>query len=169
MFNKVNYFIDRTIKHIRKVQDNMIYLEKNRSILPFKIREFELLRRGLKHDCSKFSRELINGYIIRTEYYYNKENNLPIDNIDIDEANRIAQIHYRKERHHSNYKTKMSHLDICEMCCDIAAISWEKNEKDYTEYFLNTKIKNFTILEQYKDDIVKILLMIQNFDKNNNY
>ena len=167
MFDKVNYFIDRTIRHIRKVQDNMIYLEKNRQLLPFKIKQFDLLRRGLKHDTSKFSKKLINGYIIRTEYYHNLNNNLPVDNINLAEMKKATETHYRQERHHSNYKTKMSKLDICEMCYDIAAISWEKKEKDYTEYFLNTKINNFPILRRYKDNIVKILLLIQDFDRNN--
>ena len=165
MFNRVNYFIDRTIKHIRKVQDNMIFLEKNRDLIPFKIRKFELLRIGLKHDFSKFSKSMINGYITRTEYFYNLNNNLPTDNIDIETANKIADIHYRKERHHSNYKTDMSPLDICEMCCDIGAIAWENGEDDYTEYFLKTKIKNFPFLEKYKSEIVKLLLIIQDFDK----
>lgn len=34
MEKKEIYFIDRLIKHIRRVQDNMILLEKNRKKLP---------------------------------------------------------------------------------------------------------------------------------------
>ena len=43
-------FIDRQIEHLRKAQDNMILLEKNLDKLPFKTKDFEILRRGMQHD-----------------------------------------------------------------------------------------------------------------------
>jgi len=169
MFNKNNYFIDRTIKHIRKVQDNMIYLEENKYLLSFKVKEFELLRRSLKHDLSKFSKNLINGYIDLTEYYYNKDNNISNNHINIDKIRNVADIHCNKEKHHPNNKIKMSNIDLCEMCSDLAAMSFEKNEDNYTDYFLNKQIKNFKFLEKYKNKILNILLILENFDKNHNY
>ena len=54
--------VNRIIKHMRNVQDNMILFEYNRDQLPFYIKEFELLRRSIKHDTSKFEDNFIVGF-----------------------------------------------------------------------------------------------------------
>jgi len=46
-----NRFIDRTIRHIRRVQDNMILLFKNIEQLPFEIEfEWDLINKSLWHN-----------------------------------------------------------------------------------------------------------------------
>ena len=160
MYN-LNKFIDRQIAYIIRVKDNMILLEKNRHLLPFKIPQFDLLRRGLKHDLSKFSKNSINAYIIAGEYYYNINRNLPTDHLNMEYVKTIKNRHYIKEKHHPHNKIKMSNLDICEMCCDLSAIAWEFNEKNYTKYYLEKHIKDFPILEKYNDNILFILKLLE--------
>ena len=161
----MNFFIDRNIMHIRKVQDNMILLEKNREKLPFKIKEFELLRRGLKHDLSKFSKKLIKTYVESSNYYYNKEKGFSCENIDFNNIQKIKNIHYSKEKHHPHSKQNMSKIDICEMCCDLSAVAWENKEKDYTKYYINIQRVKFPILLKYDKEIIKILKLLEKLDK----
>ena len=59
-------------------------------------------------------------------------------------------------------KKYLSNLDICEMCCDLVAISQEFNEKDYTEYFKTKLINEIPLLKKYKDICIYILELLQN-------
>lgn len=241
----VNFFIDRTVMHMRRVQDNMILLEKNRDKLPFKIKQFQLLRRGMHHDLSKFSDSFAEGYIYLTKYYFNRDNNRPVsnriyenlilkytfnlynyinlsirfqflhqnpkksqkylttscisilslskflkifrlfckncflwknsvgnrsniknDDIDINSLRPITEMHHIKERHHPHNKKAMSNLDLCEMCCDLAAMAWEKNEINFTNYYLNIQEKKFPLLKKYNK---KIIFLLKFLEKLNNY
>ncbi|HSQ97364.1 MAG TPA: DUF5662 family protein [Rickettsiales bacterium] len=156
-----NHFIDRTIYHIRLVQNNMILLEKNRDKLPFDIPEWEILRRSLKHDFSKFSSELIEGYLVVDEYYKCKRNNLSTEHIDMEKFQYAIDRHVEIELHHPNKKEFMSPLDICEMCSDIVAIAQEYKEKDYTEYYLTKQKKIFPLLNKYNNEILHILKLLE--------
>ncbi len=162
----VNFFIDRTVMHMRRVQDNMILLEKNRDKLPFKIKQFQLLRRGMHHDLSKFSDSFAEGYIYLTKYYFNRDSNIKNDNIDINSLRPIREMHHIKERHHPHNKKAMSNLDLCEMCCDLAAMAWEKNEINFTNYYLNIQEKKFPLLKKYNK---KIIFLLKFLEKLNNY
>ena len=71
---KIDYFFDRFLMHIRKVQDNMVLLEKNKDKLPFKIQKFSLFRRSLYHDLTKFSKKNIEYYSNFHKYSFCKKN-----------------------------------------------------------------------------------------------
>lgn len=149
-----SYFIDRTIKHMRLVQDNLILLEKNKELLPFRVKPFELLKRSFKHDIGKFHPELVVAYQKIAEYQYNNINVFP------DELERYCDIHYCKERHHpayhKKYNIKFTDVDLCEMCCDMDASAQRVGELDNAKYFKEVLINEFPILEIYKDKILNI-------------
>jgi len=161
--NEIN-FIDRLIKHIRRVQDNMIYLEYNRKSLPFKIEKWELLRRGMQHDLSKFNKDLIKGYILTNEYFRNKRLGKDTSHINIEILKPYWDKHEKLEKHHPEFKKEMSNLDVCEMCCDLAAMSQELKEANYTNYFFKVLLKKIPMLEKYKIHIETILLLLETSD-----
>ena len=76
-------------------------------------------------------------------------------------------MHYQKEKHHPHFKTKMTALDICEMCCDLAAVAWEMKEKNYSDYYINVLRLNFPILEKYDKEILIILNLLEKLNKQN--
>jgi hypothetical protein len=153
-------FIKRTIKHIRLVQDNIIYLiEQN---LSFSFDKIELLRRGLNHDASKFSEELLQDYILTNEYFKNKRLGLDTSHIDIEKLKETWSKHQKIEKHHPHFKDSMDMLDLYEMCCDLAAMSIEFKEKDYTKYFKEKLLKDVPMLKNYEKIIIETLLLLQN-------
>jgi len=158
-------FIDRQIEHIRKVQDYMIILEKNRNKLPFKIKPFILLRRAMKHDLSKFSIKLIRNFIRIAEYFENKKFGLSNDHIDKTILFECSSLHYLTEAHHIEHhikqKTIPTDIDICEMCCDWVACSQRDGTADIIEYF-ETACKTCKFFMERKNVFLHILhLLIQ--------
>lgn len=51
----------------------MVLLEKNLDKLPFKIKDFEILRRRIQHDLDKFSDSAVPRYLRIEEYKYNEK------------------------------------------------------------------------------------------------
>lgn len=153
-------FLDRTIKHIRRVQDNLILLEKNRDKLPFEIEKWFLMN-CLDHDLTKFRPSIVEDYVATNEYFRNKKLGLSVEHIDYKKLQKAWKIHEMENGHHPEYKKEMSDIDLCEMCCDISAMSQEFNEKDYTKYFTEKLIKDVPMLEKYEKDCIKILKLLQ--------
>lgn len=155
------WFIERTVKHIRRVQDNMILLAKNIDKLPFDIRWNELIERSMCHDLSKFSNDLFYGFVRLSELQ--RANKGKFDtSLKYEDFIPFIQRHREIERHHPHTKSELNPLDICEMCCDLVAISQEFNEDDYTQYFKEKLIKEAPILEKYKDECLSVLVLLQN-------
>lgn len=150
----------------------MIFLEKNFEKLPFKLKNFELLRRGMYHDLDKFSDDLIHDYLKITEYYKNKREGLPNKNINEEALYNCCETHSNSSLHHLKYHIKNnsnpSNIDICEMCCDWAANSDRRNEKDYTKYFLEVLVNENEFCKNRKDDFLKILNLLMEKTKNEN-
>ena len=147
-------FLDRFLFHIRTVQDNMIILENNLSKLYLKIKPFQLLERSLYHDLDKLDPNLINAYIEYTKYYYNK--NFGVEYIfDRQNCRKKAEIHYKTQRHHFYKNNKIPNIiDICEMCCDVTAISIEKKEENNTYYYKNYMLKKHKDIKNYNTIIL---------------
>jgi hypothetical protein len=150
-------FIDRQIKHIRLVQDYMLLLEMNLDKLPFKIDQFLIIERSFYHDLTKFKQNFIYRYLAIDEY---RKNNTPQkDNL----FDCVAE-YYESESHHMEYHYKNgtlpTNLDICEMCCDMAANSDRNGREDYVSWFLNVLCKKYDFFNQRKDDFVSILTFI---------
>ncbi len=166
-----NIVINRQMTHIRLVQDYMIILEENKEKLPFKIEDFELIRRAMLHDYTKFSNEQINGFIKIAQYYENKKLGIQDDSINKTSLYECSNLHYCSEphhiEHHIRHNTTMSDIDICEMCCDIAATSDRNKQEDYTAYFLDVLCKQYEFFEQKKFDFLAILdiLMVNKITK----
>ncbi len=161
-------FIKRTIKHIRRVQDNMILLELNKDKLPFKIKEFDLLRLSLKHDIDKFSENIIYDELKITEYWYCFRNNIiDIDNklISKEELNNISYRHYKNSPHHVEFyqnNRDIKYIILCEIASDMAAICQEYKQSNYTKYLIDNRNTKFKILTDFQ---VKILIYLLNLLK----
>lgn len=154
-------FIDKFIAHIRKVQDYMIFLENNRDKLPFLIKEWELIRRGMQHDLKKFSDGFVRDYIKITNYRLNDNCKTPPDNIY-----ECCERHSLSEKHHIKYHIKKgtipSNLDICEMCCDWTACA-DRDGTDNTKFFLDELIKNVSFCKEREGDFLQILKLLKTY------
>lgn len=160
-------FINRLIKHIRLVQDNMIWLEVSRKDLPFEINKWELLKRGMQHDLSKFDKDLVEGYVLTNEYFRNKRLKKSVEHINLKSLKEYWNIHERLERHHPEYKTEMSNLDLCEMCCDLYAMSQELKEEDHLAYFKNKLCKDVPLVKKYSKECIDILELLHGLNNLN--
>ena len=60
----------------------------------------------------------------------------------------------------------MSLVDLCEMFCDLSAMSQEFDEKDYTKYFKEVLTKEVPMLEKYRFECIKILKLLQQLNRN---
>ena len=158
-------FIKETMDHIRRVQDNMILLEENRERLPFEIKKWRILQRCINHDATKFSGHLVDGRIIVNNFNRNKKLKLSNEHINIEDVNEAIRIHEDLETHHPKIKRKPTRIDMCEMCCDLVALSQENNEKDYTKYFKEFPLKGHKKLRRNKDNILKILEILKELNK----
>ncbi|MDR1499042.1 MAG: DUF5662 family protein [Rickettsiales bacterium] len=152
--------MDRFFCHIRLVQDNMVLLENNLSKLPFKIGNYEVIRRSFEHDLDKVRPDLVNTYVEINKYHYNKKNDIEND-VDMTTFEPIIEKHYLSQRHHF-YRNDFepNDIDVCEMCCDIDALSTTQKEEDNTSYFRNFMMKEYPQLDRYKKDILHILKLL---------
>ena len=116
----------------------------------------------MTHDLSKFSDDLVSGFVRLCEFYANKRKGITKENINYKELIKYIETHRKIEKHHPHNKKYLSNLDICEMCCDLVAMSQEFNEKDYTEYFKTKLINEIPLLKKYKDICIYILELLQN-------
>lgn len=160
MLEKENIFINRFLRHTRAVQDNMIFLEKNKDKLDFlDLDDFILFKRGLRHDIDKLENDLIEYYITMAEYY-NIPNTIDKDKVIL--AKQQIQKHYKTQRHHFYTNGLEPNLvDICEMCCDIDAIATEQKEENNTLYFENYILVEYPHLFKMKDIILKIFYFLR--------
>lgn len=160
MLEKENIFINRFLRHTRAVQDNMIFLEKNKEKLGFlELEDFVLFKRGLRHDIDKLENDLIEYYITMAEYY-NMPNTIDKDKVNL--AKQQIQKHYKTQRHHFYMNGVEPNLvDICEMCCDIDAIATEQKEENNTLYFENYMLVEYPHLFKMKDIILKIFYFLR--------
>ena len=166
-------FISRVIWHNRIVANLMVLLEINIEKLPFKIPEWELTRRGIRHDLDKFEENFPD---VTISLYVDG-----IKNNDIAEINKrtatLKHNHGESCPHHIEYHTKnnipFSNLDICEICCDWIASSQKPRFKDQyslqdmkkiKEDFLSIMIDKNPILENYRSDFISIFNLFENLN-----
>lgn len=162
-------FLNRYVFHIRTVQNNMILLENNLSKLNLNIKSYELFERSFFHDTDKLQPNMICSYFKISEYYYKKNNGIEVD-FSIENHKEKTERHYETQRHHF-YKNDITptDVDICEMCCDVSAISIEKNEEDNTHYYRNFMLKDHKKLVEYNDKALKIFHLIWELVENPSY
>jgi len=132
-------YLERTVRHIRFVQDNMLFLiTKYSKELNLSIKDRQILmHNAMKHDASKFNNVQYRGYIAITEYY--KNNATGTWTTEMQEA---WINHYKAENHHpirlkSDKKFIFDTYCQIECCCDLQAMSQEKGEQSCLDYFDN--------------------------------
>ena len=171
MIDKIKkQFIERQINHIRLVQDLAIILELNLDKLPFKVDEWEILNRCMQHDLDKFEKHNANQYKRIEEYYSNKREGIDNSYIDLDKLYDCSKKHYKTQRHHTQYHDingeEYSNVDICEICCDIVAVSIRNKDNSYGKnYCINTLFPQNPKLNKRKDNILKILELLVKYYK----
>lgn len=164
MKNAKNIFIDRQIEHVRLVQDYMIFLEKNLDKLPFGVEEFDILRRAMYHDLTKFQEKFVHGFVAIAQFYENKKDGISNEGVDEKHLYDCSNLHYHSEAHHLAFHldkgTLPSNVNICEMCCDWCANANRNGEKDYTKYFREEVIKQHEFYTKHEKEFLVILNLL---------
>jgi len=110
---------ERTMRHIRRVQDHMLYLIAHHSVDMALTSEDEwrLFQNAIKHDLSKWTPEQFKPY---ADKFTRK-----VDAPDFDAAWRA---HYMAENHHYQNGRWLGKLEVIEVCCDLQAMADEFGE-----------------------------------------
>ena len=116
--NDIQY-VERTMRHIRRVQDHMIYLITHHSVDMELTEEDEwrLFLNAVRHDLSKWTREQFKPYV---DKFTRK-----VDSPDFGAAWRA---HYMSENHHYQSGRWLGKLEVIEICCDLQAMADEFGE-----------------------------------------
>jgi hypothetical protein len=152
--------------HIRRVQDNMLLLENNLNRLPFRVRNFELAKRGMLHDSDKVTFRIKNYFEIFKHFKFVREGiGDGGDIISADMVQKYARRHYLSQRHHMEYHIKnkipLSGVDICEIACDLYAIKEELGETaEKTESFVIGFCKKFSIGDAQRKKLLFLLNLL---------
>ena len=151
-YDKISYFYDRTIAHIKCVILIQEFVNKQFGN-QFKVNYW--------HDASKFFADTHFGYYYMTFKYLGEK-------VSKEEERECAEAwlqHYTNETHHPEYHTlsetidTMNENEIFEMVCDWLAMSYEFGEKDWTEFWMNKMSKKFEWTEEQRLFISKLLVM----------
>ncbi len=166
-FDQEKIVIEKTIRHIRFVQDNMKAIALHGGVLG--VSHVDIMRRAFFHDFSKFDNSIYEGYV----WYH-------LRNIAIEEKKEIPEYsdelndyifdcvkkHRSQSRHHPEYYADindMEPLDIIEMVCDWAAVSQEfkmdtyKGSRDFANATIGTK---YMFDEKHKDQIFNVISLL---------
>lgn len=103
------------------------------------------------------------------EFFYNKRNGLSNEHINQELIKEATKKHYESNSHHIEYHVKhnttMSNLNICEMCCDMAALCQELGFDDYTKHFRENLVPKFDFLRNNQDLFLNILNLLKRLNK----
>lgn len=141
MNEMVKYYFDRTVAHIRRVQDNAFYLINNHADkLHLKTDDCRRLAYNImRHDASKFSEEQFGAYVIFSWKKKNKEDLSYHEQCSFEKA---WDHHYRTENHHPERLRGIAevllYVEMIEIVCDLQAMSQEFGQSSCREYFENT-------------------------------
>jgi hypothetical protein len=150
-FEKKELFIRRILWHHNLVVDLMSLLELHKDKLPFKLSEWSLVRRAVKHDMDKFDD------MIEFEFESVLKNKSIMDKFKIR--------HHETQSHHIQYHIKNNsfpnNVDICEMVCDWIASSYKNYHKDIDTWYVTLRERIFS--PDYQDVIDFIYPEIDKF------
>ena len=115
-------YAERTMRHIRRVQDHMIYLIAHHSadLQLNEADEWELFQRAVKHDLSKWRSGQFNAYC---DKFTRK-----VDSPYFDEA---CRDHYISETHHYQKGAWIGKLEVIEICCERNSRLWKLHRDSY--------------------------------------
>jgi hypothetical protein len=150
---KLNYYFERTLKHIHQVQINALYLIANcRSSLNMTDNEWlELAYNVAHHDRSKFSTEQFEPYV---EFSWAMKNKEKLTQVQQEKFSEAWKHHYETENHHperlKGHALKMSKVELVEVVCDLQAMADEFGEGSCMGYFITKWIPRQS--ENFYDD-----------------
>ena len=176
----VTFFKDRTKKHIELVQK---YCQK---IYDYDKKRFtDILDRGKEHDQSKYREPEMAPYILITWEYHCKDlgKECKLSKKSRDEMNEATEHHIKNNAHHPEFHsnstnestinrenreaipdkmvdaTKMSDLDIGEMCADWAAMGEERGStpKEWANKNVNKRWKFTEEQERLIYDLIQAI------------
>ena len=143
--DKTEYYIKRTFEHIRRVQDNMVYLVTKfpEKFLLSDIQIHVLIQNVAHHDLSKFNNVQWGPYIELTEYYRQRKK-LGNESYEYPagvekQIEGAIQSHYNSENHHPE-GLNGTYWDIymgLECACDLQAMAQEFGEGSARKYYEN--------------------------------
>lgn len=127
-------YTKRTLRHIRRVQENAIFLIQECSdILELTDNDKEmLLGNVLHHDSTKWSKEQFEPYV-------NKFNRKVDDGL----FESAWKNHYETENHHIDRGEIFTRVEMIEVVCDLQAMAQEFNEGTCAKYFNEKWIPEF--------------------------
>ena len=149
-YDKIAYFYDRTIAHIKCVILIQEFVNKTFGN-QFKVNYW--------HDISKFFADAHFGYYYMTFKYLGEK-------VSKDEERECAEAwlqHYTNETHHPEYHTfsdtidSMTKNEVFEMCCDWMAMSYEFKEEDWTKFWRENMTNKFSWTDTQRELIERIL------------
>jgi len=164
-------YFTRTVEHIHRVQNNMVYL------LTHHMEELTLNRNDARkcmhnvmaHDLSKFSDIQFEAYIEITEFHYQRKimgntgYEYPIGiKKKVDKA---INDHYYQENHHPkrmkyDSQFNFSKFEAIETVCDLQALAQEFNEKSCRTFFEKvwvTRHKDDFLSPQHFSDTTNVM------------
>ena len=146
-------FAKRTIEHIHKVHNNMLYLVTNFGEDIYKmynLSERELLHQVLHHDISKFNDV---QYFAYADYFNSGATGEEKERYKVDFE--IAwENHKHNENHHFEGQRYMRPNQIIEMVCDWQAMSQEFEEGSCRKYYEEKwRPQYFEYFENYKGSL----------------
>lgn len=165
----VEFFLQRTEKHIELVRKNMNFL-KQYGISNLNLTEHDISRRATHHDESKYSDIEFIPFVWLTEYYRCKRNGLtlyyPTELVPL--IKNATQMHVTTNLHHPeahNNISDMSNLDILEAVCDWSAMA-EEFEEGSARKWAETNIgkKWFFSIEQ-SNLLYELITKLENNEK----
>jgi hypothetical protein len=113
-------YAERTLRHIRRVQNHMLYLIAHCSdeLELSNDEKWQLFQNAIKHDMSKWSVEQFQPYVDK----FNRK----LNNEDAFEA--AWRNHYMAENHHYKSGRWIDKLQVIEIVCDLQSMADEFNE-----------------------------------------
>jgi len=158
----LNHFVQRTLKHIQRVQKNIELLVSAFPLLDPVV----MARKSCEHDLVKFREPELTPYIWMTEKYRRENLKLPELEISDDlqkQMDQAVQHHYKSCPHHpENHSdiTGMSLEDIAEMVADWHAMSQEFGSSTKT-WADNNIEKRWKFSPEQKDIIYQFIAILE--------
>ncbi|HSQ97762.1 MAG TPA: DUF5662 family protein [Rickettsiales bacterium] len=165
---KLNHYIERTLRHSHDVANLLFTITKHLDELSFKVDKYNLLKRAVSHDTDKFYEEFIEAIV---DCFYLQDQTTKER---LEEAEKIVDRHYVSNSHHVEYHINnnipLSNEDICEMACDWIS-SHRKDNPELVESASNMKnkfddqseknIKRYLFFKDYKEKFFELYDLLE--------
>lgn len=165
---KLNHYIERTLRHSHDVANLLFTITKHLDELSFKVDKYNLLKRAVSHDTDKFCKESIEAIV---DFFYLQDQ---ITKERLEAAEKIVDRHYVSNSHHAEYHINnnipLSNEDICEMACDWIS-SHRKDNPNLVESAIGMKNKfdkyfeknpeEYSFLKSYRERFFEVYDLLE--------